>query len=191
MPKRKSKKSLSKVFLDPQKIILLVFFLGFILVFSGIALRIHETNRLSFSAPIPEAISIPSAKPVQIMISALDINLRIGQTTTEKAKWEVYKDGASHLSTSANPFTSGNIIIYGHNTKNRFKKLPEIKNGDIIILKTSDGKERKYKVVEIQTVKPDQTSLLLPTTVETLTVYTCAGFADTERFVVRSTPVLE
>jgi len=50
--------------------------------------------------------------------------------------------------------------------------------------------EYSKQVKEIVEVKPDQVEYLLPTSEETLTLYTCSGFMDQKRFIVRGERVL-
>lgn len=189
MPKRKSKKSKTsrfKRFSIPQ----FLFLLGLILILTSFAINAHIENRLSFSTSIPQATPSSINKPTYIEIPDLSINLPVGETSVENNRWSIYKDGVSHVETSANPGASGNIIMYAHNTKDRFKKLPDIKKGQKIIVTTSDNGKKTYEVVSTHTVSPNDVELLHTTTAETLTIYTCTGFADSKRFVVRATPIL-
>ena len=103
--------------------------------------------------------------------------------------WAVSNTNANHVRQSANPGERGNIIIYAHNTPNLFGPLDKVKIGDQITVRTTDGISHKYIVASVTWATPEHTELLLPTTIETLTIYTCAGLLDSLRDVVRAVPV--
>ncbi len=103
--------------------------------------------------------------------------------------WTIADDAANHVAQSALPGDAGNIIIYGHNTRKIFGRLIEKKPGDYVSVTTADGKLHQYRIFQTFTVSPSRTDLLSPTTGETLTLYTCTGFLDSKRFVVRALPV--
>lgn len=187
--KRATKKSASSRF-HPLKIPLFLTLIGIVLIAVSVGLKIHNATNLSFSKNIPSAsISKGTTQPVQISILSLGINLSVSETVINKGTWEISPLGASHLINSAYPGGSGNIIIYAHNTRDRFGKLLNIKKDDLIFIKSVGGKVYVYKVSSITIVNPDQIGLLLPTKSEVLTIYTCTGFADLKRFVVQAKPI--
>ena len=51
-------------------------------------------------------------------------------------------------------------------------------------VKMDNGEVIKYEVYETRTIKPTDVSILNSTSDSRLTLYTCAGFLDTARFVV-------
>lgn len=57
-----------------------------------------------------------------------------------------------------------------------------------IKLTMEDGSEKIYEIEEILEVDPGQTEFLQPTDEETLTLYTCSGFMDRQRFIVQAKP---
>ena len=130
-----------------------------------------------------------SKPPVELNLKSISRTLPIKQTIIQENKWEIYEDGASHLSSSSNPGDIGNIILYGHNTPDRLGFLNKVKIGDEIILKNSDGITFSYKVNSIKTVNPSDIGELTRFTKETLTIYTCTGFADLKRLVVKAVRV--
>ncbi len=126
--------------------------------------------------------------PVFIDIDGIG-RLPIDQAGKLNGVWTIAEDAANHVAQSALPGSDGNIIIYGHNTPNVFGKLREKKIGDYITLTSADGKFHQYRIFQIDVVTPDRVDLLRPTTGETLTVYTCTGFLDSKRLVLRALPV--
>lgn len=79
--------------------------------------------------------------------------------------------------------------MYGHNTKDRLGRLTSIRKDDIIIVTTLNGEMHPYRVTDLLIVSPNEVSVIGNTTKETLTLYTCYGFADLQRFVVKASPV--
>lgn len=102
--------------------------------------------------------------------------------------WLVSSTHASYIGQSALPGTPGNIIIYAHNKPNLFGPLQKLKGSEEITLTTRDGITHRYRVTNISVVKTQDTRLLQPTRTETLTLYTCTGFLDSKRLVVRAEP---
>jgi len=127
--------------------------------------------------------------PSVIVIPDYDITLPIEQSQINGQKWEVSAHGASHLLNSAIPGENNPIILYGHNKKELFAPVKKVKLNEQIHLVTKTGKIHKYKVVRTRTVKSDDVTALEQLSGETLVFYTCAGFADTKRFIVYAKPV--
>jgi sortase A len=68
----------------------------------------------------------------------------------------------------------GNIGIAGHRD-GFFRGLKDIASGDIVELDVAGGR-KQYVVTRIQIVKPEDTSVLSPTSTPTLTLVTCFPF---------------
>lgn len=103
--------------------------------------------------------------------------------------WTISHKAANHVQTSAVPGSAGNSIIYGHNTDAIFGKLITIPIGTVITITTSDGNHHRYKISETYEVDPWQTELLQNAVTEVLTIYTCSGWFDSKRYVVRAVPI--
>lgn len=117
------------------------------------------------------------------------IDVDITPQIYQNGSWTISPTEASYLTASALPGESGNIIIYGHNKRSILGNLRALKRYEKITLTLSDGTTKIYQVKSMQQVSPSQTKLLEPTTEEVLTLYTCAGIMDSQRFVVRATPL--
>lgn len=163
--------------------------LGILLILISIGWRAHEASKLSFYfRPAPRIDTALTNRPTFITIKDLHILLPIQETAIVNGVWQVDDAGASHLAISARPGESGPIIIYAHNTKDRFGSLPYAYLGEEILITTADGKNHIYKVTQTMTVDPHQTDILTNQKDETLILYTCTGFADLQRFVVFAVP---
>lgn len=164
---------------------------GLIFILSGLYLSYSQTI-LSFVSPPPPAPVISPQRgmlPVEIAFPRLNITQPIEEAEITHGVWLISPKNASHLATSARPGESGNVVIYGHNKWSIFGPLVKVKPGDRITLTSAEGKTRDYEVKSITTVNPDEVQLVLPTAFEAITVYTCTGFLDSKRLVIRAMPL--
>lgn len=147
------------------------------------SLRLSETLLSAFSNPTSYKTQI-----TRIRVSNR-IDLPVIESGYINGNWIVSPNSANHVFQSAIPGSPGNIIIYAHNKLSLFGPLLWTSVGEGITLTTSNGTTHQYTVQTIAEVNPGETALLLPTATETLTVYTCSGFLDSKRFVVRALPI--
>ncbi len=167
-----------------------LFSLGILLILTPIFFYVNESVQLAFFTPkvVPTAVQKKFAIPVQITIPAVNITLPIEETAIQNNVWGIAQDGISHLAISAMPGENGPIILYGHNTNDRFGPIRWLQVGELIRLTTKDGKEHTYRIVKTMDVDPSRVSILFSQKGETLFLYTCDGFADLERFIVIAKP---
>lgn len=150
--------------------------------------KYYYFRSLSLSDEI--ATSSPAANtdyPVFIDISGLP-RLPIVAGGKVQGTWSIAANAANHVRTSSIPGKQGNTIIYGHNTDTIFGKLVSVPVGSEITVTTSDGIHHTYTISETHEVDTWQTELLQPSKSEILTLYTCSGWFDSKRFVVRAIP---
>ncbi len=149
--------------------------------------EVHIATRLSFSSTvITNELSGNIIHPVKISIPSIKTDLPIEEKLIEKGIWQISNKGVSHLATSAYPGNPGNIIMYGHNTDERLGRLQFIKTGEIIKITSTNGRVFEYKVKTVEVVKPTDIDRLMSYSGETLTIYTCIGFADLKRVLVKA-----
>ena len=158
---------------------------GLILIFG--VYRVYSLKLLSFGRPTAGIVSTGPA-PVKIDIPKVNLHLPVSETTVTDGTWEISPDGASHWDNSANPGEAGNIVIYGHNKTNLFGPIRWLSLGDEIILTDAQGNEHNYRITETVTVPPTQTEYILPKDEEILTLYTCTGLFDSQRYLVIAKP---
>lgn len=190
MPRKKPTKK------NPSLRTAILFFVGVTLILISLGWQFYQSRVLSFNSPtnnyqtynqpplrnnakIPQTISIPE----------LEISQPIIESDIKNGVWEINDNGASHLRSSARPGENGNIIIYGHNKLKLFGKALALKKGDLIDITTNDGQIHTYQIFDTETVDPSDISVLNPTTEETLTFYTCTGFLDSKRFIIKAKPI--
>lgn len=125
--------------------------------------------------------------PLRIIIPNISIDLPVLEAKIVNGYWEVSENSGSHGTGSANPKEKGNIVIFAHARKGLFYNLKDVKENDSVYLFTKDN-WRRYKVSEIISVYPNQTEVITPTKEEVLTLYTCTGFNDEKRLIVKALP---
>lgn len=156
----------------------------FAAIFSLVLYRHYRQRILSFET-VPHLAwdNQESLYPVRILVDRVKIDLPVASTVIKTGTWEISETGASYLVGSGIPGEKGNVVIYGHNKKLLFGPILSLKKGDQVRIKNTKGDEYEYLVEEIKTVNPDQVEVLLPTKEAVLTLYTCNGFFDRQRFV--------
>jgi sortase A len=132
------------------------------------------------------SLSVPTRGPEQPQ--RLDLP-SIGKTNlpvVEGDSWEQLRQGVGHHIGSANPGTTGNVVLSAHNDifGELFRDLDRLQPGDEAILYTASRKFT-YRVVRIQIVEPTDISVLSPTGRPTLTLISCYPYMiDNQRIVV-------
>jgi len=127
--------------------------------------------------------------PTWISIPAVDMELPIIETAISGNTWGIAENGISHLDISARPNEDGPIILYGHNTDNRFGPIRWLSKGQEITITNAQNRSRQYTITKTLDVSPSEVSVLLSQKGETLILYTCDGFADLQRFIVIAKPI--
>jgi len=126
--------------------------------------------------------------PVHISIPWF-IDSEIKEQSYVDGHWTNSTDKSSYLLQSARPGEAGNIIIYGHNSKEILGNLTALRGKEIVTLTLLNGSTRLYQIKNIVEVDPSQTEYLQSTQEEILTIYTCSGFMDQKRFIVQARPI--
>lgn len=142
----------------------------------------EEPIKMSF------APSQKESKPQRILIPERDIDLPITFSKIKNGYWELSETGASHGEGSANPGERGNAVIFAHARQGLFYNLRDVEKDDTIYVFTKD-KWYRYKVSEIKAVYPNQIETVAPADNEILTLFTCSGFFDEKRLIVKAYPV--
>lgn len=68
-------------------------------------------------------------------------------------------------------------------------RLPQTKVGDTLKLTLANGQTRQYQVDQSYRVNLSDINVLQQTENETLLLYTCYGWLDSQRWVVLATPI--
>jgi len=141
-------------------------------------------------APWPWADTYPIAR---LRIPRLDYD----EIVLEGATARTLAFGPARLLSGPRLGKAGNLVLVGHRTS-WFRRLEAIAAGDEIQLAWFDSRhgglrERTYSVSAIQIEKPQDVTLLAPTSEDALTLFTCYPFgpgpSSPQRYVVRALPL--
>lgn len=186
----RKKRQLTKVFLKYERALAVVgLFVGIQLVLAMGWYHLYSHTVLSFHVSPVVTQDVIGHQPTRVVVEGVGIDLPLLSVEIQNGIWPTSLDSANHLSTSATPLQSGNIVIYAHNRPHLFRPLHEVEIGDEIVVKNQDDRAFSYQVESIHVVSPDQIDLVLPTNTEVLTIYTCTGWFDSKRLVIRALPV--
>jgi LPXTG-site transpeptidase (sortase) family protein len=166
---------------------LLVGFGIIILIFSAIFFwERYAPQRLSFNINnYPDNnVANSASKPIEVIISAINMDLPIIPAKLVRGNWEATTKGVSYLSSSPIPGTTGNSILYGHDWPNLLGNILKLKPGQIIKIKYLDGESKEFIINSTALVSPNEISILAPSKDARITLYTCTGLFDNKRFVV-------
>jgi LPXTG-site transpeptidase (sortase) family protein len=190
MPRRKTKKPKSFLQQNIPMILMVIgiFFMSLSAIHWYLRYQALSLDKELLAQYASYEIAGAEKRPVQIKIPWF-VDVAISQQILIDNQWTIAEKEASYLANSARLGEAGNIIIYGHNTRQILGNIRALKGNEIITLTSAEGKEYLYQVSEIAEVDPNQTKYLLPTEEEVLTLYTCSGFMDQKRFIVRAKPI--
>lgn len=148
-------------------------------------IKAYENNGpIYISNELIQTTNIIGDYPVRIIIPAVNIDLTVEPAKVNDGVWEVHDTKANFGLGSALPENKGNSVIFAHAKDNLFLPLRSVNKNDLISLLTRDGKWFNYQVVEKKEVSPEQIETIRPTFDKTLTLFTCSGFADSQRLIV-------
>ncbi len=128
--------------------------------------------------------SLATEEPLLIFLPKVGIKLPIYPTEIKDRKWPTTESGVSYIKDSGRLGVSGNLVMYGHNWKNLLGSLKNSKVGDTLDIFSNQNKNHSYVIKYVATVDAKDVSILADTSSERITLYTCTGLLDSQRFVV-------
>jgi sortase A len=138
--------------------------------------------RTQFSPP-PASSSVV---PARIRLPAVGIDLPVFPVDISPGRWPANRLGVSYVASSPVPGQVGNSIFYGHDYRYLLGNLYRSKPGQAVSVSFSDGKKVDFVIQKIDTVSADDVRILAPSDKKELTLYTCTGFLDLQRLVVKA-----
>ena len=184
----KSKKPGARKFRDKVGLGIALIALGIIFVFGGAGL-FKRTNSETFASEpvriegfVADEASLEKV-PQRIILPELSIDLTVKNSELINGYWQVFTDAAGWGEGSGLPGEPGNQVIFAHARRGLFLPLRDVEIGNKVYV-LSKEKWYQYEVKEIKQVLPTQVEVIAPTEDETLTLYTCSGFADSKRLIV-------
>ena len=158
---------------------LLIFLLGTLThatIYYRYIITTREHPKELGSSSTPTHISLPNEK----------IEVNVDQGGIVSGEWVLSGSNALYLPTSGMLGEGFNTIIYAHNTDKLFGRLKEAKHGDLILLNDKTGKTYKYKIYYIKDVEPTDVASLYAKDKDVVTLFTCDGWFDKTRLIVRA-----
>jgi len=146
----------------------------------------------------PAPVILPSATPMpraSLFLPTAGLTAPVIEVYLDGESWDVQYLGqnAGHLQGTAWFGQPGNIVLAGHvelpdGRAGIFAGFDDLSLGDPVIL-SLDATQQRYNIVSIETVAPDDLSVLYPTSDDRLTLITCDAYdflsdAYQERVVV-------
>jgi len=150
---------------------------------------------LSSTPTIPGVTAIPGPEPIKLLVPTANIDTPIVEIYLSGTSWDVSGLGmnAGHLHGTAWIEAPGNIVLAGHvemgdGQRGVFARLTDVQINDSVFLYQGTAR-RRYVVTRVQTVAPEDLSVLYPTESDRLTLITCLSYdfvqdAYQERLVV-------
>jgi sortase A len=132
------------------------------------------------------SLAIPTRGPEQPVRLDLAAIGKSNLPVVEGDGWEQLKLGVGHHIGSADPGTTGNVVLSAHNDifGELFRDLDRLQPGDEAVLYTASRKFT-YRVIQIRIVEPTDVSVLASSGRPTLTLVSCYPYMiDTQRIVV-------
>lgn len=124
-----------------------------------------------------------NGEPKRVIIPQLQVDIAVRGARIINGYWEIFSDSAGWGKGSSLPGQVGNQVIFAHAREGLFLPLKESKEGLDVYVLTKDS-WYSYKMTEVKEVLPDEIQVIQPTEDETLTLYTCSGYADSKRLIV-------
>lgn len=189
MPKYKKKKAKSSSRITFVKKILgiVLILVGFFLLYKPFIPQTNTAAKEPIVADIAFEKEEVQSEVKEIKIPRLSIDLSVTPSKIIDGYWEVSETTASHGMGSANPGEDGNVVVFAHARSGMFLNLRNVKKDDEVYILTDDRKH-KYVVYEITTVYPDDITTVAPSDSEVLTLFTCSGFFDEKRLIIKAVP---
>jgi sortase A len=132
------------------------------------------------------SLAIPTRGPEQPVRLDLPSIGKNNLPVVEGDGWGQLKLGVGHHIGSANPGTTGNVVLSAHNDifGELFRDLDRLQPGDEATVYTASQKFM-YRVIRIRIVEPTDVSVMAPTGRPTLTLVSCYPYMiDNQRIVV-------
>ena len=145
---------------------------------------VHRHASRVFAQPHPASHVVTGELVGRMEIPRLKLSVALAEGTDAAT----LRRAAGHILGTSLPGQTGNIGIAGHRDT-MFRPLRHARQGDVILLVTSQG-EYRYRVVSTTIVSPTDVAVLKPDEHEILTLVTCYPFyfigPAPDRFIVRA-----
>jgi LPXTG-site transpeptidase (sortase) family protein len=159
--------------------------------------------------PMPTPLPLPPARfgallpehdlvPVRLTIPRIDLDAPIVEVGLRQegdlVVWETASHAVGYHQGTGTHGSAGNVVLSGHISSryhgNVFKRLPEVRPGDVAVVQTRAQQAFVYRVTAAQVVLPSAVEFMDATPDETLTLITCVpDGVYSHRLIVQAKPV--
>ncbi len=158
---------------------------------SGSRVPTSETPTTTTTLPAPAPLPVPEPDAAFASLSIPRIGMKGDNegVILSGVTVEDLKKGVGHFRNTPLPGQKGNVALAGHRTTYGapFGDLDKLQNGDPITFTNTLGEKFVYKVTAQSIVAPDDTTVLQPTDVPSLTLVTCyPKYTSTNRLIIRA-----
>ncbi|GEM_PF-1488041 len=171
-----------------RNIIALCFLVSFLSLAAAGFLTLRRYTRFPFDPHILTQVRADEVTkellPIQLVIPDQRIDLPIIPAQLQNQEWQLSNQGVSLLQTPLPIGKERGLILYGHNWKSLLGDLHKTEIGQKISVQYPDGNIDHYSVQSIFTVSPSRLDVLDLAQPDTLLIYTCTGFLDSQRLVI-------
>lgn len=173
------------------QLILLYTVIGLLLGFPFIAsvpdqisARLSSNTQLTAQLPEPTD-TIVSGKPIHVRIPHIHLDIPVIDGKYEDGVWQLSNNKVLFATVTSLPNNStGNSVLYGHNTSHVLLATKDLSPGDLLYVDTQEGNTFVYTYTSDQMVQPDDTSVLKDTITPQVTLITCNGVFNSHRRVM-------
>lgn len=160
---------------------------GILLIVIGILLlgRLRMLTLPIGESSIAKAHDLP-LWPKYIRIKSIGLNAGVSPGGYKDGKWVLDDNLVLYLPSSDRLGQGGNTILYAHNKENLFGNLKKVSVGDVVALGAANGEMYNYSIYSIEYIKPYQMEKISTNLKDTITLFTCDGWFDEKRLVVKA-----
>lgn len=129
-----------------------------------------------------------TGRPAVVIIPSLGllVSLEAGIYNPETHSWNLSTVNGQYAKASAQPnLYGGNTVLYGHNSRRIFGRLPQLAPGAQVILETDNHLKFYYQLSGVEEVQPTDVSVLNYRGTPILTIQTCSGNWNERRQMFR------
>lgn len=164
-----------------NSILLLLFGVGLFMLGNVIQYPTYPTPQISAANA-----RAGQSQPIHITINKIGLSVPVIPGGIVGGQWILSDTSAHYLPTSGAPGEGYNTVIYAHRLQNLFGDLYKLAAGDTIVLTDSEEKTLYYTVNSLESVSPSDTGKLISFERNSLTLFTCDGWYDQNRLIVRA-----
>ncbi len=130
--------------------------------------------------------STAASLPVRISTAKAGIDAPVTIGGYENGQWILSSNNVLFLPTSQMLGEGGNTILYAHKRKSLFANLKDLSINDTITIYDLNGTTYTYKIYATENIKPTEMEKIQTNKDNTLTLFTCDGWFDETRLVVKA-----